>query len=321
MRYGQGDYVYELDAAWGQLPAGWEFGDAVGVRVDNRDRVYVFNRGAHPIVVFDRDGTLVGSWGEGVFTTPHGLEIVDDVAYCVDAGDHTVRLFSLDGRLRRTIGTPGVPAATGWAGTYDDLPGGPPFCRPTNVAVGPGGDIYVSDGYANCRVHRFNADGVHLGSWGAAGRGPGQFRLPHGVCAAPDGSLLVGDRLNDRVQRFSASGAYLGEWSDVRHPDDVYRDRSGVYYVAELGYAEATPGDLGSRVTVRDADGRILSAWGDAGDPAAPGNFVAPHCVCTDSHGDLYLGEVTKSCRSWHPPSRGVLPPGTHVFQRFRRVR
>jgi hypothetical protein len=83
----------------------------------------------------------------------------------------------------------------------------------------------------------------------------------------------------------------------------------------------ATPGDLGSRVTVRDADGRVLSAWGDTGDPAAPGNFVAPHCVCTDSRGDLYVGEVTRSCRAWHPPSRGSLPTDTHVFQRFRRVR
>ena len=321
MRYGQGDYVYELDAGWGQLPDGWEFGDAVGVRVDSQDRVYVFNRGAHPIVVFDRAGTILGTWGEGLFTTPHGLDIVDDVVYCVDAGDHTVRAFSLDGQLRLTLGTPGVPSATGWAGRYDDLPGGPPFSRPTNVAIGPGGDIYVSDGYANCKVHRFDREGVHLGSWGAAGRGPGQFRLPHGICTAPDGSVRVGDRLNDRVQRFSPTGEYLGEWSDVRHPDDVYRDRDGVYFVAELGYAEAAPGDLGSRVTVRDADGRILSAWGDAGDPAAPGNFVAPHCVCTDSHGDLYLGEVTRSCRAWHPPSRGALPPDTHVFQRFRRVR
>jgi len=320
VRYGQGDYVYELDPEWGQLPAGWEYGDAVGVRVDSQDRVYVFNRGAHPMVVFDPEGKLLGSWGEGVFATPHGLDIVDDVVYCVDAGDHTVKLFSLDGQPRQVIGTPGAPGATGWAGNYDTLPGGPPFHRPTNVGIGAGGDIFVSDGYANCKVHRFDRAGQLIRSWGAAGRGPGQFRLPHGACTMPDGSVLIGDRLNDRVQRFSPDGSFLGQWSDVRHPDDVYRDPSGVYFVAELGYADANPGNLGSRVTVRDAGGRVLSSWGDTGDLAAPGGFVAPHCVCADSRGNVYVGEVTRACRGWHPRSRAALPPDTHVFQRFRRV-
>jgi hypothetical protein len=199
VRFGRGGYVYELDAAWGQLPVGWEYGDAVGVRVDSQDRIYVFNRGAHPIVVFDREGTPLGSWGEGAFTTPHGLEIVDDVVYCVDAGDHTVRVCSLDGQLRLTLGTPGVPGASGWVGSYDGLPGGPPFSRPTNVANGRGGDVYVSDGYANCKVHRFDKEGALLASSGPRGdfylgapRRPGIVSpWPIQISSGPGGRRLV----------------------------------------------------------------------------------------------------------------------------------
>jgi DNA-binding beta-propeller fold protein YncE len=318
VRVGQGDFVYELDQGWGKLPDGWEYVDVVGVRVDRQDNVYVFNRGAHPVVVFDRDGKLLGSWGEGVFGRPHGLQIDGDDVYCVDDLDHTVRKFTLDGKLGLTIGTPGQASRTGWTGSYDTLAGGPPFNRPTNLAVGANGDLYVSDGYGNCKTHRFSATGELIQSWGEAGTGPGQFRLPHGACAEPEGTILIGDRMNGRVQRFGPTGEYLGEWSDVRQPDDVYLDAQGNYYVAELGYLDgATPTTLGARVTVRDRDGRIKSEFGDGGDATEPGNMASPHGICVDSAGNLFVGEVTYTSRI----SRGVLPAGTHVFQRFARVR
>ena len=158
MKYGQGDHVYELDAAWGQLPRAGSTAtpsaSASIARTASTCSIAAPTRSSCSIA----PARILGSWGEGVFTTPHGLDIVDDAVYCVDAGDHTVRVFSLDGQLRLTLGTPDVPAATGWAGQYDDLPGGPPFFRPTNVAIGSGGDIYVSDGYANCKVHRFSRE-------------------------------------------------------------------------------------------------------------------------------------------------------------------
>jgi sugar lactone lactonase YvrE len=317
VRVGQGDFVYELDQGWGKLPDGWEYVDVVGVRVDRADNVYVFNRGSHPVVVFDRAGKLLGSWGEGVFGRPHGLQIHGDDVYCVDDLDHTVRKFTLDGQLRLTIGTPGQASKTGWSGSYDTLEGGPPFNRPTNLAVGANGDLYVSDGYGNCKTHRFSADGKLIQSWGEPGTGPGQFKLPHGACAEPDGTVLIGDRINGRVQRFSPTGEYVDEWSDVRQPDDVYRDADGNYFVAELGHLDgATPTTLGARVTVRDRAGRVLSAFGDDGDATRPGNMASPHGICVDSRGNLFVGEVTYTSRI----SRGILPAGTHVFQRFERV-
>ncbi len=79
MRFGQGDFVYELVEGWGTLPDGWtSFSDVVGVQVDSEDRVIVFNRGDHPVIVFDREGNFVSSWGEGAFNRPHGLAIDPD---------------------------------------------------------------------------------------------------------------------------------------------------------------------------------------------------------------------------------------------------
>src|SRR5439155_15039166 len=113
---------------------------------------------------------------------------------------------------------------SGYDGTLESIiRGGPPFNRPTNLAVAPSGDVYVSDGYGNCRVHRYAADGKLIGSWGEPGSGPGQFILPHSVWVAADGRVLVADRENDRIQVFSPSGEYLTEWGALR-PTDVCTD-------------------------------------------------------------------------------------------------
>jgi DNA-binding beta-propeller fold protein YncE len=293
--------------------------DVVGIVVDAHDRVYVFNRGSHPMIVFERDGRLVDAWGEGVFSSPHGLQIdAQGNLYTVDNGDHTVRKWTSDGQQLMLLGTPGQAADTGFTDSLDTVRGGGPFNSPTNIAVAADGSLYVTDGYRNCKVHHFSADGQLLDSWGEAGRGPGQFRLVHGICIAPDGRLFVGDRSNDRVQIFSPSGAYLSEWRDVRQPDEIHYGPDGTYYVAELGWGGSSSGQgLGARVTVRNEAGEVLSAWGDDGAPEASGNVAAPHGIRIDSQGDLYVGEVTYTSRI----SSRAVKPSCHCFQKFVRVR
>ena len=231
---------YEAVADWEQLPQGFHHRDVCGVAVDSRDRVYVLTRGVPRVIVYERDGTFATSWAENTFTDrTHAIRIgPDDSVYCVDDGDHTVRKFNSDGRLLFTLGTAGVASDTGYDGsTIESIKqGGPPFNKPTGVAVAPNGDLYVSDGYGNARVHRFSSDGVLLGSWGEPGVGPGQFYLPHSVWCTNDGRILVADRENDRIQIFDAEGRYRSEWTQIQRPTDIYIDSNGLIYITELAW-------------------------------------------------------------------------------------
>ena len=228
---------YQVLPDWERLPAGYRHGDVVGVAVDSRDRVFVLTRRDARCIIYEPDGTFVGSFGEDVFTERiHALTIdEDDFVYTADDGDHTVRKFSPDGELLMTLGTPGVPSDTGYDGkvTSSITRLGPPFNRPTKAAIGPNGDIYVSDGYGNARIHRFSSAGELIESWGELGSGPGQFNVPHGVWVADD-RVFVADRENDRVQIFSLGGEFLEIWDHVQRPTDIYVDAQGLVYISSL---------------------------------------------------------------------------------------
>jgi DNA-binding beta-propeller fold protein YncE len=264
-------FAYELVPEWGRLPEGWTYTQVAGVAVDSRDRVYVYNRGQHPVIVFDRDGNFVGSWGEGVLEHAHGIFITpDDQVFLVDRFLQQVLKFTTDGRLLMTIGTRGEASRDG-----------APFNHPTDVAVGSSGEIYVSDGYGNARVHKFAADGTHLLSWGSPGSEPGQFRLPHSLWVQEPDRILVADRENHRVQAFTSRGEFIEQWGGFRQPTDFYQGRDGTLFVAELQH----------RVSILSRDGKVLARLGGE-ESREPGGFVAPHGVWTDSRGDLYVGEV-----------------------------
>lgn len=321
-----GPFRYEVCVGWEQLPAGWKFVEVAGVAVDSQDRVYVFNRGEHPMIVFDRGGRLVGSWGEGVFARAHGIFIApDDSVYCTDDIDHTVRKFTTDGKLLQTLGTSGRPSETGVVGIdYRTIRrGGPPFNRPTNVARAPDGTLLITDGYGNARVHRFAADGKLLASWGEPGPGPGQFNLPHGIAVDRQGKVYVADRENSRIQVFTPAGKFLTEWADVARPMQVFIDRQDNVFVVEVGWRAGlfpwqtapSANPAGARLSIFNLEGKLQGRWGDADQPTAPGNFYAPHDICIDSHGDLYVGEVVMSAGG----AQGLVSPDCHALQKFIR--
>ncbi len=188
---------YEIVEDWEQLPKGFEHRDVAGVAVDGEDRVFLICRGDHPIIAYDQKGSFLRSWGEGDFTyRTHGISVAPDgTVWATDDGNHTVRQFTPQGKLLQTLGTLNTPSDTGYDGKdYMTItrPAGP-FNRPTNLAIGPRGDLYVSDGYGNCRVHQFSSTGTLKRSWGVPGTGPGQFYLPHGIAVAADGRVFVCD--------------------------------------------------------------------------------------------------------------------------------
>jgi hypothetical protein len=183
---GSGENRYRVVENWAKLPAGWEFRDVAAVAVDSKDRVYVYNRGQHPMMVFDRDGNFLRSWGEGLFGRAHGIHIdSDDTLYCTDDGDHTVRKMTTEGKVLLTIGVPNRPAP---------FLSGQPFNRCTHTALSPKGEIYVSDGYGNSCVHKYSPDGKHLMCWGTTGTDPGEFNIVHNIATDEDGWVYVAAR-------------------------------------------------------------------------------------------------------------------------------
>jgi len=315
---------YGVVEGWEQLPAGYEHRDVAGVAVDGEDRIFLICRGDHPIIVYDRKGNFIRSWGEGDFTyRTHGITAAPDgTVWCTDDGNHTVRRFTPEGKLLMTLGTPNTAADTGYD-SKDYMTITKPadaFNRPTNLAIGPKGDLYVSDGYGNCRVHRFSPTGERKRSWGVPGTGPGQFYLPHGIAVGADGRVYVCDRENDRIQIFSPEGEYLSEWTDTQRPTHLVFDAKGRAFVSELWWhsgqtsrrhgaiAQARPG----RVSVLDPEGRVLARWGGP-EASAPGNLAAAHGIAVDSKGDVYVSEVTWT----FAVSRGHAPANCHTFQKF----
>ena len=194
MAIGAHKIEYEVLEGWEQLPEGWSFVEVAGVAVDSRDRVYVFGRGDHPMIVFDKEGKFLNAWGEDIFSSAHGIFIDKaDNIYCADNVDHTVRKFNTDGELLMTLGDTEHPSETGFK--MDKSPvirAAGPFNKVTNAAVAPDGDLFISDGYGNARVHRYSEDGELKASWGEPGRASSTCRtlspsIPTAASSSPIG--------------------------------------------------------------------------------------------------------------------------------------
>jgi DNA-binding beta-propeller fold protein YncE len=312
MIYGDGEYRYELVEGWGKYPEGWDYKDVAGICVDEQDRVYVLNRGPHPIMVFDRNGTLIDSWGESFFGRAHGSCIGPDGSiYCTDDIDHTVSKFTYTGKLLMLLGDKGVASDSGYV-KKDDLfeslatiqRGAPPFNRPTGVSLSSSGDIFISDGYGNARVHRFTSTGDHILSWGEPGNDTGQFVLPHNIWLDSKDRVWVSDRENRRIQIFDIEGNFITQWTDLGRPTDISIDKDNIVFVAELTQT----------VSIFTMEHKLITRWGSPGQIGVDALFTAPHAIALDSHGDIYVGEVCFTS------TKGKIDKGPRAIQKFARV-
>ena len=262
---------FEPVAGFLKVPETITLGPCSGVAVNSKGDVYLFHRGKQPILCFDAHGRFIRSWGDNLIGTAHGLRIDrDDNVWVTDIGHHLVLKFSSKGKLLLALGQTDKPGL----GTNQ-------FDKPTDVAFGPKEQIYVSDGYGNSRVMKFNKDGKFLTTWGKPGKGPGEFNLPHTILVDAKSRVIVGDRENNRIQVFNGEGKLREIWSGFA-PFGLATDPHGVLFVAD-GRA--------NQILRLDARGQVVASWGRKG--KGPGDFDLPHMLATDRTGNLYVVEIT----------------------------
>jgi DNA-binding beta-propeller fold protein YncE len=261
---------FKADAAFVKLPDSITLGACSGVAINSRGDIYLFHRGKQPIICLDASGKFIRSWGDDVIGSAHALRIDSkDNVWVTDIGNHQVLKFSSTGKLLLALGKAGSPGD-----------GIDQFNKPTDVAFGPDGELYVTDGYGNFRVMKFTPNGGFLAQWGEAGDGPGQFNLPHTVVMDGQGRIVVGDRENDRVQVFESSGKLVEVWPGFA-PFGLAYDKQGHLFAAD-GRA--------NKILQLDDKGKVVRSWGQEGNQ--PGEFQLPHMLAADAVGNLYVGEI-----------------------------
>ncbi len=284
---------YKVDPNWPQRPEGVEWGQMAGVAVDDKDQIWLHTRANPPVQVYDVDGKYIRGWGEGLIGSAHYLKIDHQgMIWLADVGKHVIMQFTPQGKLLKTLGTPGEPG--------DDQKH---FDKPTDMAVTPDGQVFVSDGYGNRRVVHFDKHGKFVKAWGKEGTGPGEFMLPHAITMDSQGRLYVADRSNVRVQVFDQSGKFLQQWRNLLVPwgltitenDEIWACGS-----SPMAWEEGT-GLLGcpprGQVFMRfDPTGRLLQLWTvpkGRDRREQPGELNWLHALAVDSKGNLYAGDIT----------------------------
>ena len=266
---------YKLVPDWAKLPPGWNFGECAGVEVDRDGSVWVFHRGSHPVMQFDKNGNLLQAWNELPVVRPHGIGIdTDGNIWLVDQGGHSVMKFNRERRLLMVFANAGrTPAKNDSQYAFN---------QPTGIVFTPAGDFYVSDGYGNSRVIQYNKQGEYLRHWGQKGTGDGEFDLVHDVALDKRGRVYVADRTNSRVQVFDSDGKFIAKWTHVGQP-------WGLAYAAVEDALYICDG-LNNRVVKLSPEGEILGAFGSFG--KAPGKFDFAHHIAADAEGSIYVVEI-----------------------------
>lgn len=255
-----------------KVPNDITLGMCSAVAVDSRGLVYLFHRSKQPILCFGATGKFVRAWGDDLISKPHGLRVDrDDNIWVTDIGHHLVLKFNPAGKLLLALGKADDP------GTGTDQ-----FDRPTDVAFGPDGEIYVADGYGNSRVMQFDAKGKFVNQWGKRGEGQGEFNLPHAILVDKEGRVVVGDRENRRVQVFDRQGKLLEIWEGFA-PYGLAMDRQGTIYVAD---------NPASKV-LRIGAGKIVQSWGE---------FESLHMLAADAFGNLYVTDSNRMVKLIRKP-------------------
>jgi hypothetical protein len=307
---GAGDDTFEVYHDWGELPAAIHYGNTHGVCEDAQGHIYVHHtvnatsERHDTMVVFDRNGRFVRSWGREFEGGAHGLHIRregrQEFLYLCDTKRALVVKATTGGEVVWTLGYP--RESPQYALDAD----GKPVTKysPTNVAIAPNGDVYVADGYGSSYITQYNQHGAFIRTFGGKGKAAGQLDCPHGLIVDDRGKvpvLLVADRGNRRLQAFSLDGKHLALYEGTTAPCHFHTHK-GVMVVP----------DLFARVTLIDQANAPIVHLGDNGPDSwqelrtgprerfPAGRFVCPHSATFDHEGNIFVvewvevGRVTK---------------------------
>lgn len=286
---GSNGYTYERVPSWPNKNRYWgDFAFPTDVAVNADGEVYVLSRNdRHPVTMWTKDGDFIYCWGEGQFSSqPHGLYIAPNGnVWITDRDSHVVTEFTPGGTALRSLGNRMSPSPS-WEGRFVKSR---PFNMPTNLAIAPDGNIFVSDGYGNHRVHKFSPSGELLLSWGRQGTGPGEFALVHNVWIDSRNRVLINDDENHRIQLFTLEGVFIEEWHMTNPSGLCIHD--DIVYVAQLGpYHDPDKGPGWGSVSLWNLDGEMLTNWvGTEGEDRM--TLVAPHDLGVDDEGSIYVCE------------------------------
>lgn len=257
------------------LPDGVNFGEVSAVAVNSKGHIFVFHRGPMPLMEFDNHGRFVRGLLDGLITHAHGLRVdSNDNLWLTDDSDYLVLKLNPEGRIVMVLGRKGRVGES-------DPRLGILFNRPTDVAVNSRGEIFVTDGYGNSRVVKFDRTGRFLKAWGKKGKAPGEFDIPHAVVIDAQDRVYVADRENGRIQVFDSEGSFLHEWGGLKNPQGLFITRNQLLYVAD-GYA--------NRILKMDLNGKVLGVFGEDG--RAVGQFGIPHGIAVGASEEIYVEEI-----------------------------
>ncbi len=261
---------YKVVPDFPQWPEGMKCGAVSAVAINKAGEIVIAHRSGLPISIFTKEGKYIRSFGEKVFMAIHGVRVdKEDNIWATDMTSHIVVKMDMTGRMLMTLGERDVAG--------DD---GKHFNRPTDVAFAPNGDFFVSDGYGNSRIVKFDRDGKFLKAWGHRGIGKGLLHLPHAIILDDQGQVYVADRENKRIQVFDVEGKFI-RLLDGFAPYGLCLGADKKLYVAD-GRAD--------KVLRMSLTGEVDMSWGAKG--AGPGEFNMPHGIAVGSDGAVYVAEI-----------------------------
>jgi len=284
-----------------KLPPNLYLGEGIGVATNSKGHIFVYTRSQRTrLFEFDKSGNFIRETGEGLygFVFAHAVRVdSEDNIWAVDEGSNMVIKFNPEGRVLMTLGRRPEPVDA-IAGPPPQLPAANPgkyvFDRPTDVGWDPAGNIFISDGYGNSRVVKYDKNGRYITSVGSKGSQPGQFNLPHTLAVDAKGNVYVGDRSNRRIQVFDDDLTFKTIYDNVGAPWELCVSPGPHQYLfSSNSYPDGNDSTLATvtgEVYKMELDGTIVGKFGKAGKQL--GEFSGLHEIDCRNPDELFISEI-----------------------------